>query len=222
MALDEVEYGETERQFTFVFDEDLLIAAKHITEYPDVEKTILVPANENEWELAIDRKQLIEIIRRTALTADEDTHFLTIDLANNQCKVSTLDKFQNTSRDRIEINWPFADLSLGVNYQHVLELLTSMRSNQIKLYLGEAKSPKRLPHLRFEEEGFVGVQLQLRKDLGEAALGSTRTRPVDPVGWQNKNGGPQTSRRPSRKAEAEGAVASDISAEELEATLANI
>jgi DNA polymerase III sliding clamp (beta) subunit (PCNA family) len=36
MALDDVEIGETERHYSFKFDDDLLIATKHTIEYPDV------------------------------------------------------------------------------------------------------------------------------------------------------------------------------------------
>jgi len=183
MSMENVEIGETDRHYTFKLDEDMLIVTKHTTEYPDVERAILNPSLENDIALQIDRKAMIEVVKRVAITADPDTSYMTLVFNDDTIQLSTLDKFSNQSKEVIDIHWPHPELTVGVNHEHYLGVLSAMSTPQIQMTLKSTGGNN--ASLGFSEEGFVGVLVQLRQDLGDAAKGSDRVRPaqMDPTGW---------------------------------------
>jgi len=188
MASDEIEIGETKKAVSFKFDDDILVAAKHTTEYPDLQRALITPTAKFTDELRMDVKALSSAVARVALTADDDTNFLTMVLSKDTLTLTTLDKNGNEAEETLDVYWKGEDRELGVNHNYLADVLEAIESNECRMLIGEDKGARRTM-LRFEEaeeEGFLGVLVQLRPDLGEAAKGSDVVRPQReaPAGWE--------------------------------------
>ena len=187
MAMDEVAMGEGEGFYAFRFDEDILFANKHVTRYPDVADAMLRPTVAYEHSFSVKVKSFIVAVKRAAITVDEDTNFLSLELTGNRLRLHTRDKFANQSTEDIDIFWPGEERQLGVNINFLLDVLSALSQPECEVFIGPDDPPK-YTMLRFQEDNFVGVLMQLRQDLGDAAKGSTRVRAArsEPVGWGHR------------------------------------
>ena len=174
-ALDTVSVGHTAHTYTFRFDSDLLIATRHNVDYPDVQTHILAPASFNSQCLKMEKKRFVDAVKRVSQTADDDTNYLTLDIAPGKLVLVSFDKYGNNSYETLEAEWAAAPRKVGVNYLHLLDVLSVYDEPDVRVYLGEDE-PNKLSTLRFEQDGFIGVLIQLRSDLGMAAVGADRGR----------------------------------------------
>lgn len=170
MVLDEIEAGETERAYTFKIDEGLLIATKYATEYPDVESHMLRPALANELKLTVERRALLDAVRRVGLVADEDTNFLSVELGGDRMVLSTSDKFGSKAREGLPVHWTGGPRRLGLNHTFLAELLGAVDDGQVEISLRDGERGAQAP-LCLRSNGFIGVLVQLRPELGDAARG---------------------------------------------------
>lgn len=215
MALENVNVGQNERNYTFKFDSDLLIVTKHVAEYPDIDTHMLKPALAYAQRLSVDRKAFSDAVKRVSLTADPDTNYLVMEIADGKINLSTLDKYGNNSRESVEVYWEGNPRRLGVNHNYLMDMLSALAGAECVIMLGDDKPP-RLTNLCFKDENFTGVLVQLRPDLGEAAKGSKRTRAAQegPIGWKPK---PKVSgKKAGKKSEALSALEEETPAEEVD------
>lgn len=175
MAMNHVGVGQNKRCFTFQIDDDLIIATKHIVSYPDVDAHMLNPALLNGEELVVDRKRLIQAVRRIALTADIDTNYITISLNTGRLVLMSLDKYGNNATEGIDVEWQGGLRKLGVNHNHLMDVLMALRGDEVHMMLGEDKPPK-ISSLCFVDDGFTGVLVQLRSDLSDAMENSDQLK----------------------------------------------
>jgi len=184
MALDEVIFSESDQNYFFKCDSDTIISTRTTVEYPDVDAVMLAPALKNNEQIVIDRVKFVSAIKRVALTADEDTNYLSLELDGHIMNLTSLDKYGNTSREKIDVVWDGDARTIGVNHNHLLDIMTGVKSGQVTIMVGQDEGNKPTS-LCFRDNHFVGVLLQLRTDLVAAMQGSTRVRPaqIAPVGW---------------------------------------
>ena len=168
MAVDEVEVGETERHLSFKFDDDLLFVTKQVTEYPDIDQHMLTPALAHESEFLVDRKGLIEATKRVALAANEDTNYLSIELRDDgSAFLKALDRQGNFASETVPVSWSHARREVGVNYDHLVSILSAMSGETVAVRIGEDSGPRR-SSLCFRGGEFTGVLTQLRSNVGDA------------------------------------------------------
>jgi DNA polymerase III sliding clamp (beta) subunit (PCNA family) len=184
MALENVTIGQNDRCYVMRFDYDTLIISKHNVEYPDVETVMLNPALQHDQRISADLKGLVAAVKRVGLLADEDTKFMSASLSNGELRLSTSDKYGNKAYESMPIFWEAEDRTLGMNHDHLLDVLSSISGGDVTIHVGEDKGA-RLSSMCFLNEDFTAVLMQLRTDLGEAMKGSDRVRAgqQEPSGW---------------------------------------
>lgn len=149
--------AETGNHLMFVIDNDVFIATKLTETFPDVERALLTPLLEqNDKVLTIDKKQLIDGIKRVRLMADPDINLVVLNLSKDSLVLTAKDTFGNSATSEIDAGWISGDRKLGANWEYLIEALEAYDSNEVLIKLGE-KGP-----MLFEEEGFVAVVNLLR------------------------------------------------------------
>ena len=167
MVKDVVAVVEQDNAYLFKFDETILRVTKHEVAYPDLDTHILAVSAPYDQHLAFNKKELMDVVKRSALASDEDTKYITLGLSADSLTVSSYDKYGNQSGESMAVQWKGYNRDLGVNYQHLVDLLTSYPDGEVNVFLGD-DGDQRLSFLRFgpTDDGFLGVLTRLRSDLG--------------------------------------------------------
>ena len=220
MAMENVSIGNTDHSETFKFDNDLLIITKHTVDYPDVDSHIIEPASKNNLKLSVERKRLIEAVKRISQTADEETHYLTLELEPSRLVLSSMDKYGSNSKETLDVSWDEGSRKIGVNHLYLRDVLSVIDTPDVDITLGEDE-PMKLSSLCFRQESFIGVLMQLRPDLGQALQGSDKVRPAQqaPVGWGDSGLTAGDSTQGGRRTRARLSESDRIEAEDLESVL---
>lgn len=164
ISIDEIMYGETENQYLFGLGDTVLIAAKYVNEYPNVEGEMVSPALAHRHQIEVPLKAFRDVVKRVSLTADTETSYLGIGLSSESMLLSCMDKYGNVSREVIPVSWTGEDRTFGVNHRYLQDVLGVLSGDTAFLRFGP-DSPPRLSSLSFLEDDFVGVLVQLRSDL---------------------------------------------------------
>ena len=97
--------------------------------FPDYENVIPL---DNQNNLTIGRREILDSLRRVAIYANKTTHQLRIKITGNQLLVSAEDlEFSNEANEKISCEHDGADLEIGFNAKGLLELLDNLEADQI-------------------------------------------------------------------------------------------
>lgn len=157
----DIGFGVTEQLLIFQIHEDTFIINKVVYEFPDVETVILKPAESNDQLLQVNKVALRAAIRRVRITADSDTNAIVGILENNLFVVACRDKYGNTSKQSIDVNWPYDKRELLLNHNHFMDLITIVDGGDCKLYFGVDRG-KRRSFVVLREDATIGILGQLR------------------------------------------------------------
>lgn len=163
--LDEIEVGQTESALLFRFGPALLIAQKVAAKFPDVDEVMLKPTLENDQELVVNREDLIAAVRRARVTADENTYAVVLSLNIGSISVESKDRRGGTTVETVPATWNYPPRHVSFNYQHLSDMLGSIKSEECVLRLGKDLKTRPSPLLMEDEgSGFTAVLSQIRLD----------------------------------------------------------
>lgn len=157
----EVGFGSTDHLLVFQIHNDVFIVNKVVHEFPDVDAALIAPTVDNKQLLQVNRIAVRDAIRRVRITADVETNALVLILEHNKLVLGSQDKFGNTAKQSIDVNWPYDKRELLVNHSHMADFIGVADGADCLVYLGEDKG-KRKSMLVIREGDTLGILGQLR------------------------------------------------------------
>jgi len=131
-----LDYSETNAVFTF---ENVKLVCRLIDgKYPNYE-AVIPTLNPNV--LIIDRRLLLNSIKRVAIFANQSTHQVRFKLSGKELVLSAEDMdFSNEAKERLTCNYDGEDLEIGFNSVFFQEMISALNTEEIRL---EMSAPNR-------------------------------------------------------------------------------
>ena len=106
--------------------------------YPNYDAVI---PKENPNVLEIDRNQFLQAAKRSSIFSSKSTNQVKLDIKGNKLVIKAEDiDFNNKSEETLDCNYNGSDISIGFNSKFIVEMLSNLSSDSIKL---ELSSPSR-------------------------------------------------------------------------------
>jgi DNA polymerase-3 subunit beta len=122
--------------------------------FPDYENVI--PSG-NNIKMTIERSDLLSALKRISIYANKTTHQVRLKITGSELQISAEDlDFSNEANERLSCEHEGEDIEIGFNAKFLIEMLTNLDSNQIKLTMS---APNK-----------AGVILPAEKDKSEDIL----------------------------------------------------
>ena len=128
-----LKYNESNAHFTFG---DILLVCRLIDgKYPNYEAVI---PKENPNVLTIDRVQFLGSLKRVAIFSNKTTHQVKLKLIGAELSLFAEDiDFSNEASERLTCNYDGDDLEIGFNSRFLVEMLSSIDTETVKLAMSE-------------------------------------------------------------------------------------
>jgi DNA polymerase III subunit beta len=165
---EEIGIGEDRYVLVFKIGDDLFMAGKLASEYPDQEKRLLSPHLASNQTLTVDKGELAAAIRRVRITADPETAAIGLKMTAGRLTVVSRDKNRNSAAEEIPAQWTSKERLVVVNHEHLVDLLGLATGPQVTLRIGADAGKRRSPLLLTDDKaGTAGVIGQLPPVLVE-------------------------------------------------------
>jgi DNA polymerase-3 subunit beta len=166
---EEIGIGEERYVLAFRIGDDVFMAGKLASEYPDQEKRLLAPhLTGSSNQLTVDKADLIAAIRRVRITADPETAAVGLKLAPGKVTVLSKDRNRNAAHEEIPAQWTSKERTVVVNHEHLQDLLGLAAGPQAVFRIGNDAGKRRSPLVLTDDKaGTAGVIAQLPAVLVE-------------------------------------------------------
>jgi len=122
--------------------------------FPDYDNVI---PSVNNIKMAIERSDLLGALKRISIYANKTTHQVRLKITGSELQISAEDlDFSNEANERLSCEHDGEDIEIGFNAKFLIEMLTNMDSDKIKLMMS---APNK-----------AGVILPAEKDASEDIL----------------------------------------------------
>jgi DNA polymerase-3 subunit beta len=122
--------------------------------YPDYENVI---PTSNPIKMTISRTELLSSLKRISIYANKTTHQVRLKITGSELQVSAEDlDFSNEANERLSCEHEGEDIEIGFNARFLIEMLTNLDTDQIKLNMSAANK--------------AGVIFPAEKEKGEDIL----------------------------------------------------
>jgi len=122
--------------------------------YPDYENVI---PTTNPIKMTISRTELLSSLKRISIYANKTTHQVRLKITGSELQVSAEDlDFSNEANERLSCEHEGEDIEIGFNARFLIEMLTNLDTDQIKLNMSAANK--------------AGVIFPAEKEKGEDIL----------------------------------------------------
>lgn len=161
-AQEEIGIGEEKYVLAFKIGDDVFMAGKLASEYPDQEKRLLTPHLASNQVLTVDTADIAAAIRRVRITADPETAAIGLRLEPGKLTVVSKDKNHNAAQEEIPAQWTSKERLVVVNHEHLQDLLGLAPGPQATFRIGANVGKRGSPLLLIDEKaGTAGVIGQL-------------------------------------------------------------
>ncbi len=141
----------------FLVQEDIAIAVKLIdAQFPPYEQVI---PKEHKRVITIDRARLIDALRRAQLMSSE-TRGVKVSATKDGVTITSDNPDLGEVREELEAEYNGDAIAIGFNPKYVVELLSQMTSDQVKLSLGGELDPGLVEPLT--GDAYLGVVMPMR------------------------------------------------------------
>ena len=126
-----IEYNESNAKFVF---SNLSLTCRLIDgKYPNYEAVI---PKENPNVLTIDRTLLLNSTKRVSIFSNKTTHQIRLKINGNELIISAEDlDYSNKAEERLICNYNGDDMQIGFNSRFLIEMLSNLSSEEVKLEL---------------------------------------------------------------------------------------
>ena len=122
--------------------------------FPDYDNVI---PTQNNIQMSIERSDLLGALKRISIYANKTTHQVRLKITGSELQISAEDlDFSNEANERLSCEHDGEDIEIGFNAKFLIEMLTNMDSDKIKLTMS---APNK-----------AGVILPAKKDQSEDIL----------------------------------------------------
>ena len=127
----DIEYNESNAKFTF---SNLSLTCRLIDgKYPNYEAVI---PKENPNVLTIDRGLFLNSAKRVSIFSNKTTHQIRLKITGNELIISAEDlDYSNKAEERLSCNYNGDDMQIGFNSRFLVEMLSNLSSDEVKLEL---------------------------------------------------------------------------------------
>ncbi len=122
-------------QVKFSFGAIELISKLVEGKFPDYQRVI--PAN-NTKSFAIGREELMASLHRAAILTTDKFKGVRLMLASGSLKITSTNADQEEASEELEVDYSGETLDIGFNVTYLLDVLSNLKSEQIKFSLGDA------------------------------------------------------------------------------------
>jgi DNA polymerase-3 subunit beta len=99
--------------------------------FPDYENVI---PSQNNIKMTIGRSELLGALKRISIYANKTTHQVRLKITGSELQISAEDlDFSNEANERLSCEHEGEDIEIGFNAKFLVEMLTNLDSDQIKL-----------------------------------------------------------------------------------------
>lgn len=127
------------RNIAFKTQDAMLVAARTEHPYPNFRR--IIPQG-NEIELKVNRKDIVDAVKRALLTANEQTSLLKININSMCMKIVSEDvMFAKKTYEECPCECVGGDIEIGLKGEYVLSMLNSIESDDVLITLKEPKRP---------------------------------------------------------------------------------
>lgn len=155
--IDYLSLGQNEKYTIFATDMNVTALARVSTKFPNVEKAILKPAMENDQELIIDRRALIEAVKKVKVSSDSELGLITLAISSTIIEVRAKDRSGNEAQAQISGGiWSSTPRLVTLSHKDLLDMLYSHDSDKCSVMLGSDTKIKKLPVL-VRDSGLTSV-----------------------------------------------------------------
>ena len=122
-----------ENNTIFSFGESILISRVIEEKYPNYEGIIPL---ENDKTLIVDKNQLLESVRRTALYASSTTHQVRFSLRRGSITISAEDiDFGSEARETLSCDYSSDPMEIGFNSSYIIDILSHVDTDEVTFKL---------------------------------------------------------------------------------------
>lgn len=134
---DEIEVARSENHIGFRKDGTQVYTRLIEGPYPNYEQVI---PKDNDKHAIADRNQLIQVLRRMAVVASDQTHRVRLGFTSNTVRFSVETPDLGEAHEDLEVEYAGEPLDIGFNASYLLEVLRYMPTEEVKLTF---KAPER-------------------------------------------------------------------------------
>jgi DNA polymerase-3 subunit beta len=126
-----MEYNQTNAMI--LFDDISLICRLIDGKYPNYEAVI---PTKNPFKLSINRKNLLNALRRVAIFGSKSTHQVRFKISGKELVLTAEDiDYSSEAKERLSCNYEGDDIEIGFNSKFMQEILNTLESENIDLEL---------------------------------------------------------------------------------------
>jgi DNA polymerase-3 subunit beta len=107
-------------------------------QFPEYQQVIPKAA---ERSLIFPKGQLLETLKRVSLLSAEKAHAVKLQLAEGALKITSQNPELGEAREELPVEYAGKPLSIGFNARYLIDGLTALEGEQVKLELGDDSSP---------------------------------------------------------------------------------
>lgn len=101
----------------------------------------VVPAEKEENRAVVDRAMLADRIKLVSLFANNRTRNLKLELVDNLCTISAHDPEKGECEEKLTVNYNGPEVKAGFNAQYIMNVLSTLKGNDITLEITDALKP---------------------------------------------------------------------------------
>lgn len=157
--------GEAGERLVYRLGGDILCINKLVAVFPDAEALYLRPAMANTHTLGLDRRDLLDAIRRVRITADTNTSAIALTVDAGRLVVTARDVIGNNAHETVDAEWAGPARTLVVNHRFLVDLIGQHPDTRLVFRLGADTATRRSPLLLHNPDtGTAGVVQQMNID----------------------------------------------------------
>jgi DNA polymerase-3 subunit beta len=127
------------RNVAFRIDDAMLVATKTEKPFPNFKEII---PKENEIEIEVSKDDFLESVKRAMITANEKTCLLKLNIGGMSIKINSEDVMnEKKSHEECFATCNGGELILGVKGTYVIDMVSSIESENIKILLKNERTP---------------------------------------------------------------------------------
>lgn len=108
-----------------------------------------------------DRQQLRQAFNRTAILSNEKYRGVRLQMADNQLKIMANNPEQEEAEEEVSVDYAFDALEIGFNVSYLLDVLSALSSEAVKITLSDTNSSALVEELEDNDSVYVVMPMRL-------------------------------------------------------------
>lgn len=141
----------------FISDQNQLICRLIDANFPDYNTVI---PNDNPNHMVIDRKTLLNTLKRIIIFANQTTHGVTFEISEDSVKLTAQDvDFSSKAEDILSCQYDGDDTKIGYSGKFLIEMLSNLDSDEVRIKMSTPNRPSLLVPENGEDESIDVLML---------------------------------------------------------------